>query len=49
MELLLDRGAMIDHPARAGVPGHNGDNPLIMASENGHTKSMELLLDRGAK
>eukprot|EP00757_Euglenozoa_sp_SAG-D1_P027018 gene27018-biopygen17586 len=44
MELLLDRGANVNQ-TQAG----NGDTPLIMASDNGHTKSMELLLDRGAK
>eukprot|EP00757_Euglenozoa_sp_SAG-D1_P026920 gene26920-biopygen17501 len=44
MELLLDRGAKIDQ-----ATNDEWLTPLCIASRSGHTKCMELLLDRGAK
>eukprot|EP00757_Euglenozoa_sp_SAG-D1_P027061 gene27061-biopygen17625 len=41
MELLLDHGAKVYQP------NNNGVTPLYVASQTGHTKCMELLLDRG--
>jgi hypothetical protein len=41
--LLLDKGADINLPTGAG------DNPLDLASRNGHADIVALLLDRGAK
>eukprot|EP00757_Euglenozoa_sp_SAG-D1_P021219 gene21219-8018_t len=43
--LLVVRGAKVDQP----MDDDATPTPLLIASQNGHTKCMELLLDRGAK